>query len=263
LKIHTVESMDRGLAYGEACFETFRVINGHIFDWPGHWRRLTLGLSEFGILLTPGLDEEVLFASLRQAAGIGEDALVRLTISGGQAAWGLIRRAEPVAYIQAMAYQHTSSPMFLRLATWPFALQRKSAKFVSDYADTLRALSGAADTQVLFQQNGFLLATATANILLYRNGAWHTPPDIAGVLPGRVRACLIRHELVRESACPVGWLEDCEAVAVCNSGLFLRAVAWIDGVERNAAMDAKPASLLVLLAALKKEEGVAMEIKAW
>jgi len=264
LKIVSVEQMDRGLAYAEACFETFRVIDGHIFDWPGHWRRLALGLSEFGLLLSPGHDEEVLFACLREAASIGDDALVRLTISGGESSWGLTCRAdEPVVHIQAMAYAASAGPHFLRLATWPFPLQKKSAKFVADYAQTLRALNGAADAHVLFEQEGRLLATATANILLYRDGAWWTPPDTLGVLPGRVRDFLMRQGLLHESPCPVAWLQDCDAMAVCNSGLFIQPVAWIEGVERTTVLDVQPASLRALLAALKEEKGIPMDIRAW
>jgi len=264
LKIITVEQMDRGLAYAEACFETFRVIDGQIFDWPGHWRRLSLGLAEFGILLSPGQDEEILFACLREAAKLGDDTLVRLTISGGESVWGLTRRADaPLVHIQAVAYKISTLPQFLRLGTWPFALQKKTAKFVADYADTLRALHGAADASVLFEQNGLLLATATANILIYRDGAWHTPPDDAGVLPGRVRDFLIRCELVHAVACPSAWLQDCEAFAVCNSGLFIRSVAWIDGVERTSAMDRHHVALEPLFNALRMEEGVPMDCVAW
>jgi len=253
----SVNTMDRGLAYGEACFETFRVIDGHIFDWPGHWRRLALGLSEFGLLLSPGQDEEVLFSCLREAAKVGEDVLVRLTISGGESGWGLTNRgSEPVAHMQCVAYSLQSSPLFLRLATWPFALQPKRAKFVTDYADTLRALHGAADANVLFEQDGVLLATATANVLLYREGQWLTPQASTGVLPGRVRDFLIRHGVVRELVCPVVWLDDCEAMVVCNSGVFIRAVAWVESVERTEAMDVQHSALHILTDALGIAEGV-------
>jgi len=257
LKIIAVEHMDRGLAYAESCFETFRVIEGHIFDWSGHWQRLALGLSEFGLLLSPGQNEEILFTCLREAAKTGEDALVRLTVSGGQSGWGLTRRAdEPIVYIQSVAYTASQSPQFLRLISWPFALQKKTAKFVADYADTLRAMHGAMDAHVLFEQDGLLLATATANILLYRDGAWCTPPDMVGVLPGRVRDFLIRHELVREMPCPVDWLQNCEAMAVCNSGLFIQSVAWVEGVERTEPMDVQYQGLQTLTDALGAAEGV-------
>ncbi len=249
--------MDRGLAYAESCFETFRVIDGAIFDWAGHWRRLQGGLAEFGLHLPLGQDEEILFACLREAAKRGSDVLVRLTVSGGQANWGLTARAEePAVYIQCMLYSANSSPGFLRLRAGPFPLKQKSAKFTSDYAETLRALKGAADTNVLFEKDGLLLATATANILLYRNGHWYTPSAEAGVLPGRVRELLIKNTLVIEQSCPVSWLTDCEAAAVCNSGLFIRPIAYIADVERLEAMDTDHKSFQPIMDILRQQEGV-------
>ena len=247
--------MDRGLAYGEACFETFRVIDGHIFDWPGHWQRLVGGLEEFGVSLPAGLDQTVCHACLQAAANVAADALIRLTISSGDAGWGLTNRGgEPVAHIQCMAYTIHASPLLLRLASWPFALQSKQAKFVSDYADTLRALRGV-DANVLFEQGGMLLATATANVLLYRHGVWHTPPATAGVLPGRVREFLMRQGVLCVSPCPVAWLDDCDAMAVCNSGVFMRAVGQVEPVERAKAMDACHPAFNVLTDALRAAEG--------
>ncbi len=264
MKIVNATQLDRGLAYAEACFETFRVIDGAVFDWPGHWRRLSLGLSEFGLLLPAGYDEELLFACLRQAAATAPDALLRLTISGGAAGWGLANRArEPVAHIQCAAYAPNPAPQFLRLAEWPFPLRRKTAKFTADYSDTLRAMNGADDAQLLFAQQGRLLAAATANILLYRNGAWHTPPAEAGVLPGRVRDFLLARGLVRETRCPLAWLKDCEAMAVCNSGLFIRPVALVDGCDQAQPPALRHAALDILRDALKREDGVPMDINRW
>jgi len=259
LKIKIVDRLERGLAYGEACFETFRVINGRVFDWPGHWHRLAGGLAEYGLLLPVGLDEEILFACLREAAKAGPDTLVRLTVSGGESVWGLTARADaPAVYIQCMPYTKNPAPAFLRLESWPFPLKLKTAKFTADYAETLRALHGAADMHVLFEQGGQLLATATANILLYRDGCWFTPSAEAGVLPGRVRDLLVRHGLVTEQPCPLSWLADCEAAAVCNSGLFIQPVAYIAGVNREEPLDIHHMALQPLIEVLQNQEGVSL-----
>jgi len=259
LKINHVDTLERGLAYGEACFETFRVTNGRVFDWPGHWHRLASGLAEYGLLLPVGQDEELLFACLREAAIAGPDVLVRLTICGGEASWGLTSKAiEPAAYIQCLPYTRNQAPAFLKLQSWPFPLKPKRSKFTSDYAETLRALSGSADIHVLFEQHDLLIATATANILIYRAGRWSTPLAEAGVLPGRVRDFLIRNSLVIEEPCPVSWLQDCEAAAVCNSGLFIQPIAFIAGVERLEAMDIHHGAFQPLFELLQQQEGVSL-----
>ena len=257
MKILVVDRLERGIAYGEACFETFRVIDGDVFDWSGHWLRLQRGLAEFGLRLPEGQGEELLFVSLREAAKAGADVLVRLTISGGEANWGLAAKSvEPNVYIQCVPYTRGRSPGFLRLERWPFPLKKKQAKFSSDYAETVRALHGAADINVLFEQGGQLIATATANIFLYRDGSWRTPVADTGVLPGRVRDFLIRKAQVIEEPCPVAWLDDCEAAAICNSGLFIQPVAYVANVERTDAMEMHHGGFQPLFDALQEQKGV-------
>ncbi len=257
MQIKLVEKMDRGLAYGESCFETFRVIDGQVFDWPGHWKRLERGLAEYGVRLPQAYGEELLFNSLHEAAGLGSDVLLRLTISGGEAPWGLaVKASEPELYLQCMPYKKSSTAASLRLESWPFPLKQKCAKFSSDYAETLRVLRGVADINVLFEQSGLLLATATANILLYRDGRWSTPPAEVGVLPGRVRDFLIRNALLSEEPCPVAWMEDCEAAAVCNSGLFIQPLACVANIERVEPMDIHHHAFQPLMDALQQQEGV-------
>jgi len=257
LKIITMKQMDRGLAYAEACFETFRVIDATIFDWQGHWQRMLGGLAEFGIQIDSAQADEIRQHCLREAGKLGNDVLVRITISGGESGWGLTNRAsEALLQIQCVAYAMNATPITLQLQSWPFPLKQKSAKFVADYGDTLRALHGATDAQVLFEKDGFLLATATANILLYRDAGWHTPTADAGVLPGRVREFLLGRGLVRETPCPVAWLADCDAMAVCNSGVFIRAVSGIHPIQRSHAMDIQHPALQTLTDALGSAEGV-------
>jgi len=257
VQIRVVKTMDRGLAYGESCFETFRVIDGAIFDWAGHWQRLLAGLAEFAVLLPEHSEAEMRSACLAEAAKLATDCLVRLTLSGGLAEWGLLNRSDsPRIQIQCKPYQTNLSPVSLRLQDWPFPIKKKTAKFSADYAETLRVLHGADDAHVLFEQGGNLLATATANVLIYRHGDWFTPPADAGVLPGRVRACLVRKDLLIETACPLHWLDDCEAMLVSNSAVFLQPVVDIDRVQRSVPMAVQHAAIELLLDALRGEEGV-------
>jgi len=251
--------MDRGLAYAESCFETFRVIDGLIFDWSGHWQRLQAGLAEFAIALPEHTELEVRSACLAASAELAEDCLVRLTVSGGLADWGLLNRADhPHIQIQCQAYAGRAGAVSLRLQHWPFPLKKKVAKFSADYAETLRALRGADDMHVLFEQDGHVLATATANVLIYRQGSWFTPSVEAGVLPGRVRACLLRRGLLVERPCPLHWLEDCEAMLVSNSAVFLQPVAALDSLERAMPMAVQHAAMKCLSDALRVEEGVCL-----
>jgi branched-subunit amino acid aminotransferase/4-amino-4-deoxychorismate lyase len=258
LEIILSSGMDRGLAYAESCFETFRVINGDIFSWPAHQSRLQQGLAEFGISLTVRELDLLHTACLDAAARYGSDALVRLTVTGGGAGWGLVAgKRVPKAYVQAMVYHRTTDPVCLTLKDWPFPPKMRMAKFTADYSDTLRALKGCIDLNVLFGCEGYLLGAATANVLIYRQNYWCTPVIGAGVLPGIVRGYLLDTGLLKEVDCPTSWLEDCEAVALINSGFFLRPVATVlkeetGGLNYNAVHPA----LKHLAEALVNEPGV-------
>ncbi len=257
MQITSIDKMDRGLAYAECCFETFRVIDGQIFDWPGHWQRLVAGMAEFAVQLSASDGVDAHAACLRQAVLQADDCLLRLTLSGGDADWGLFNRSsQPLLSIQCMPYQANHSAVVLRLQNWPLPLQKKIAKCAVDYAETLRVLRRSADGHVLFEQGGELLATATANVLMYRQGRWCTPRAEAGVLPGRVRACLLRKGTVVETSCLVAWLDDCEAMLVSNSAVFLQPVAQITGIQRSEPMCVEHAAMESLFDTLRGEEGV-------
>ena len=250
--------MDRGLAYAEACFETFRVINGEIFCWSAHLARLQSGLAEFGISLSEKKLDLLYRACLDAAARNGSDAMVRLTVSGGEASWGLLASMRvPKVYVQAMAYQRNADPLCLTLKDWPFPLKMRSAKFIADYSDTLRALKGCENVNVLFSSDGYLLGAATANVLIYRNNQWYTPIISPGVLPGIVRAHLLKTGILKEMDCLMSHLDECEAVALTNCGSFLHQVETISGREAGVInYDVKHPAFKYLVEALANESGV-------
>lgn len=256
--------MDRGVAYAESCFETFRVINGEIFSWPDHVARLQRGLAEFGISLSEKELDLLHVACLDAAAKQGSDAMVRLTVTGGESNWGLLAgKRVPKAYVQAMAYQRSSDPVCLALKEWPFPPKMRMAKFTADYSDTLRALKGSADVNVLFGCEGRLLGAATANVLIYRRNYWCTPVIGPGVLPGIVCAHLLDAGLLKEADCPTSWLEGCEAMALTNSGFFLRPVTAVMGEETGKLnYDAAHPAFKQLVESLVNEPGTP-EILKW
>ncbi len=227
----TDKELDRGLMYAEACFETFRVIDGQVFAWEAHMMRLQRGLAEFGIPLPEGLKARCLEAATRA----GRDTLLRLTVTGGVATWGLAPPGvrQPGVYVLAIPYQSREASVALHTVTWPFPLRPKMAKFTADYAEILRVMR-MHDCHVkaeggLLVCDGHRLHTGlTANVLVYRKGRWWTPgPET--ILPGVIRSYLVQAGVVCEVECPLAWLQDCTAMALTNSGAFIQPVASIDG----------------------------------
>jgi len=260
LNIGIVDRPDRGLTYGEACFETFRVIDGAVFGWQQHVSRLACGLKNFAITLS-GTDFEAIREKLLcQAGKISRDTLVRVTVTGGRTTWGLEREdAIPEVYIQCMPASLQYQAAALSVVEWPFPLLPKQAKFTGDYALTLRALQQwkgnglPGKTEPLICKNGQALAAMTANVLICRNGLWFTPDESnGGVLAGVVRNALVENGCVEPVVCPAAWLEDCEAIALTNSGFFIRRVATVNG----RMLDSGDQRFGPLYQALRGEAGV-------
>ena len=234
-KIHTVKQLDRGLAYGEGCFETFRVIDGEVFLWHRHMERLRCGMACFGYSLSD-MDAALIRERVVHEAN-GHDTLIRVTVTGGEAAWGLMRSddAQPAIYIQALSYQHNDQPIELMTVDWSFPVSPKHAKFTSDYALALRAMHQwqvAPEKTPLICKDGRVLSSLTANVLILHDGQWYTPDDAGGgVLPGVVRSLLLENGLVESTECPVDWLEDCEALMLNNSAIFAKSASSINGRE--------------------------------
>ncbi|MDX8406096.1 MAG: aminotransferase class IV [Mariprofundus sp.] len=245
MNIEVVNTMDRGLAYAEACFETFRIIDDNIFSWPAHAARLRRGLAEFAIELN---EEQLLqMRSACRKAVAGKDMLVRLTVSGGDASWGMFTAAmAPVVRIQCMPYSEPRESLSLRLLEWPSPPAARIAKFTADYATTLRALRG--ERQALFVRRGQILTAATANVMILRQGQWWTPQLDAGVLPGVIRQYLIDAGVVREARCPSVWLDDCTAMAVTASSFFVRDVVSIKGLPVKRRLEVCSGTLKQCLA---------------
>ncbi|MDX8389510.1 MAG: aminotransferase class IV [Mariprofundaceae bacterium] len=226
-----IERIDRGMMYAEACFETLRVINGEVFNWQAHLDRLTRGLETFGIGIPPSLRKEVNTA----AAHCGSDSIVRLTIGGGMATWGLIPPVlqKPSVHIMATPYRQPTAPLRLRTVDWPMPLFPRPAKFTADYAYTLRGLQLCKDQlkqgeSALVCEGGLCISTTTANLIVQYQNKWWTPAG-SHVLPGIVRQQLLIDNLVHESNIPIHWLESCTAMAITNSVCFVRPVQEING----------------------------------
>jgi len=243
-EIKIVNQLARGTAYAEACFETFRVLYGQVFELVAHQQRLQQSMAQYGWKidqesLTTWFEEAIAYAQTK-----ADNVLIRLTVSGADAAWGLMpKTAEWQVFVQAVAMSKHAE-LHLRSVEWPFALQLKTGKFTSDYAQSLRAAqvwksSLQTSEQALVCCDDKLLSTLTANVLLYYNSQWHTPMGL-GVLAGVVRSFLLQKKIVIEAECSQAWLQNCEAMACINSGVFVQPVKRVNGRvldDQHAAFD--------------------------
>jgi len=227
-----VATLNRGLAYGEGCFETFRVIDGCVFALPQHQQRLTRAAAEFGWSVDARL---LLDDAIAKAKQEGDDVLVRLTLTGGDAPWGVLPpiNAMPTTWLQSMPTP-TRSPLHLRMIDCGnTALRRRDVKRNADYADPLRIYQQSRqqlhdDEQMLFCADNKMISTMTANLIVYDQGQWITPED-NHLLTGIVRHALLQEKHIIVKPCWQSLAKSCEAMACINSGVFIQPVAAING----------------------------------
>jgi 4-amino-4-deoxychorismate lyase len=84
--VDQVTVLDRGLRYGDGCFETMAVRGGRIPLWNRHYQRLVQGCDRLHI--EPDFDREQLEHELTTLIGESDRAIVRLTVTRGSAGRG-------------------------------------------------------------------------------------------------------------------------------------------------------------------------------
>jgi branched-subunit amino acid aminotransferase/4-amino-4-deoxychorismate lyase len=256
-----VPRLARGIAYAEGCFETCRVVQGKVFQQNLHEQRLQKAMAAYGWHIEQNTLSVWFSHAINAAAKQGDDILLRLTVAGGEADWGLFAEQTPSFYVQMMPVK-PRQPVHLKAVQWPFPLHEKYAKFTSDYAQGLRATQLWKDKLAEHQQalvcseHSMVLGTLTSNIALYREGQWHTPQGM-GILCGIVRNDLLQQGVLHETPCPISWLDDCEAMACLNSGVFVQKVVSIN----QRVLDTEHHAYLLLTDALRGQVGVKINVE--
>ena len=100
-----------------------------------------------------------------------------------------------------------------------------------DIYDQARAQQPTADDVLLWNRRGELTETTLANLAFLRGGAWHTPPLRCGLLPGTLRAALLRQGRIREGVLRRDELATMPALAVFNSVRGWIAARLMDRTE--------------------------------
>lgn len=126
--------------------------------------------------------------------------------------------------IQTGVLQALTTPVTVLIATHRFAsdnlfLQHKSTvRALYDRAWRHAEAHGAFD-MLFFNTDGFLTEGARSNVFIKRDGQWMTPPLSAGLLPGIMRAHILKDPAYRaiEQNITRDDLQHAEAIIVCNA----------------------------------------------
>lgn len=233
-----ISPYDQGFLSGHGVFETLLARRGTPLAVTRHWNRLSLSCDML-LLPTPSLNtfrcalEEVL-----QASGL-EEARLRFTVTGGEAAGFAEVGAEPTQVATAMPL--TPHQPAARVAVTPWKRNAESplrgAKTTS-YAENTLALRWArrqgADEGLFLNHKEELCEGTTSNVFAEVDGRYLTPPLTSGCLPGVTRGlvleCAQRHGLpVAEEALPLETFRRANAAFLTSTLREVQPISHIDG----------------------------------
>lgn len=255
----TISVFDRGLLYGDGCFEVLRTWNGIARDLDAHLDRLydTAAALQLRALDRKPLAEAVYktIAAAQKEAAREEPQATRGRINGGDHRIRIILTRGPGALSARLAELGPGraiivveplppQPPGVRLAIIDLPLARREGRghkllayFDHVIAHELARVAGA-DEAIRLDDNGDAVEGATCNLFAVLGGTVQTPPATRGVLPGIVRAqvlglCARDRIRVRERALSLRDLRHADELFVTSSLRGLVGVTALDGASRS------------------------------
>ncbi len=247
-----IDPADRGFTLGDGLFETIAVRRNAVRHLAAHLRRLREGAAVLGIPL-PG-DDQALAAQIGACitANNLKDAVVRVTLTRGVGARGIVPPANPVPtfLITAAPLPDTAGPANVIVAKVtrrnehsPLA-RVKHLNYLDNILARREAQAAGADDAVLLNTAGNVAESTVANIFILVDGFMLTPPVADGALPGIMRAEAMKLARAEERTITPEMLMRAAEVFLTNA-LGVRPVTHIDG---NAVGDGEPGLITQLLA---------------
>jgi 4-amino-4-deoxychorismate lyase len=228
----------RGLAYGDGVFETMRAVDGAIPWWPRHRERLLRGAARLGLQAPP---LAVVERELQDLLGTHAQAVIKLIHGRGHGGRGYAAPPgePPVWALLASALPPAPRPggLVLRWCATRLALQPRLAGI--KHCNRLEQVLARAewddpgiDEGLMLDTEGAVVSATAANLFVYREGRWWTPPvdrcGIAGVCRGWALDALGADErrLARDDVL------DADAVVLCNAVRGILPVARLGDRDR-------------------------------
>jgi len=195
-----VSVLDRGLRYGDGCFETMALHEGRIRLWHRHYERLMKGCERLRI--QPDFDREVLERELDKLIGNTEQAIVRLTVTRGCSGKGYAYtdKQEPTRILSLLPgpehpskYQEEGVAVRLCKTT----LGRNPALAGIKHLNRLEQVLARSEWNdefaegLLFDDQGFVIEGTITNVFIVEDETVYTPLLESCGVAGVMRAELI------------------------------------------------------------------------
>lgn len=235
---------NRGLRYGDALFETLRVVNSKIFFWEDHYLRLMASMRilrmEIPMEFTMEFLEEEILKTISSNSFENSAARLRFTVFRNNGGLYLPQTNEISYCIEANAL---SSPFYvLDEANYEVELFKdfyvnadmtstlKTNNKIINVVGSVFAKENDYDNCILLNQNKQVVEFLNGNIFMVKGTAISTPPLKDGCLNGILRKKLIEilgklenHELQEASISPFD-LQKADELFLTNSIVGIRSV---------------------------------------
>ena len=232
-----IDPADRGFTLGDGLFETIRAQFGKVQHLPRHFARLRSGAEALGIACTR--TDEAIASALQEvlAANAIQDAALRLTLTRGPAARGVLptHTSRPTMMISAGSLPPQADPARLVVCKTTRRNEHSPLSRIKslNYLDSILARSEAAardaDDAILLNTGGTVAEASAASLVLLIDGRAVTPPQSDGALPGIARGVLLDAGWIVEAPVRVSMLAVADGALLVNA-LGSRIVASIDGM---------------------------------
>jgi branched-chain amino acid aminotransferase len=235
----SLSPFDRGLTLGDGVFETIAVTNAVPLWRYEHLQRMAAAARALGIQFDLEEVEAAIDALSHRAKG---SHALRLTLTRGEVARGLAAEGnepELIGTLQPFDAALRFAPVTLATASTRRNLHSVSSRIKSlSYADNVIAAREAhahgAEDALMLNSAGRVACTTIGNIFIETEDTILTPALAEGVLPGIMRAEVIKLAKLaglklREGKVSPAQLRAAKALYVSNSLRFLRPVVKLDG----------------------------------
>lgn len=231
-----IDPRDRGLLLGDGLFETILVEAGAPRYRRRHYARLRAGTAVLRLPLP--LNEAAFGDALAVTAQANHltDGILRLTLTRGPGPRGIMpaARQQPTVMVTAATLAPVATAARVVIAqntrrdeTSPLS-RIKSLNYLGGVLARFEANDHGADDAILLNHLGFVAEASAANLFLYHQGTWLTPPVSDGALPGIRREVLIEEALVHEARLSPSDLLKAKGLCLGNA-LGLRRISHLGG----------------------------------
>jgi branched-chain amino acid aminotransferase len=232
-----IDPSDRGFSLGDGMFETLCAAAGMPLYAEMHLQRLHDAAGVLDLLL-PYTDDALIAAmkAVLRASAL-DDAVLRITVTRGPAARGVLPPAQPHPTVLISAGPLPMMPKTARLVIATVTCRNEHSPLSRikslNYLDNVLARQEAArrdgDEAVMLNTAGRVADTTTANLFADVDGIIVTPSIAEGALPGiSRRRALAALPIIVERALSVDELRGAREIVLTNS-LGVRAVTLLDG----------------------------------